>query len=423
MSSAQDRNLPATAQRLDKARKDGEASRSRDMSNLAVLGAGAAATMLLTAPAVDRLQHALGRQLAFNAATLQDPAGMVNRLADIALLGVGISAMFSAIVVFAVIASTVAAGGWIASTKPLMPNFGRLNPLSGIGNLVSKQALVNVGKLVLLSAVLGMVGWMHLRGSIEKISALAMQPSNASLGALAQWLASGMSTMLLVVFAVAVVDVPLQKFFFKKKLKMSHEEVKQEHKNAEGSPEVKGKIRQRQREMSQRKSIANVPKADFVLMNPTHYAVALKYDEATMAAPQVIAKGADLLAMRIREVAKSHQIPVLQSPMLARALYAHAELEQGIPSALYAAVAQVLAYVYRLKAALRGEGAMPAAEPRPEPLVPAELDPHHKPAAPAAAAVRAAAGMDSTAETTVGAVGRATGVAGGGGRGAGGGGR
>ncbi|MEH3086298.1 MAG: EscU/YscU/HrcU family type III secretion system export apparatus switch protein [Xylophilus ampelinus] len=415
MSSAQDRNLPATAHRLDQARKDGEASRSRDMSNLAVLGAGAAATLVLTAPAIDRLQHALGRQLVFNAATLQDPAGMVGRLSDIALLGLGISALFAVIVSFVVILATVAAGGWIASTKPLMPNFGRLNPLAGVGNLFSKQSLVNVGKLVLLSAVLGAVAWMHLRGSVEKISALAMQPSNASLAALAQWLASGMSMMLLVVFAVAVVDVPLQKFFFLKKLKMSHEEVKQEHKNSEGSPEVKGKIRQRQREMAQRKSIANVPKADFVLMNPTHYAVALKYDEATMAAPQVIAKGADLLAMRIREVAKAHQVPVLQSPMLARALYAHAELEQGIPSALYAAVAQVLAYVYRLKAALRGEGAMPAAEPRPEPLVPPELDPHHhQPAVPDEAAARAAAGMAATAETVVGAVGRAGGVAGGG---------
>ena len=157
---------------------------------------------------------------------------------------------------------------------------------------------------------------------------------------------------------------------------MSHEEVKNEHKEAEGNPQIKGKIRQKQREIADRASVNAVPKADFVVMNPTHYAVALRYDDQTMNAPQVISKGTDLVAFKIRDLANSHQIPVLQSPMLARALYAHAELDQPIPAQLYAAVAQVLAYVYRLKAALRGEGRMP--EALAEPFVPPELDPHHQ---------------------------------------------
>lgn len=144
-------------------------------------------------------------------------------------------------------------------------------------------------------------------------------------------------------------------------LKMSHQEVKQEHKESEGSPEVKGKIRQKQREMAHRASINRVPTADFVVTNPTHYSVALRYDEHTMAAPQVVAMGADLVALKIREVAKAHQVPVLESPMLARALYAHAELDQTIPAQLYTAVAQVLAYVYRLKASLRGQAPAPGA--------------------------------------------------------------
>ena len=182
-----------------------------------------------------------------------------------------------------------------------------------------------------------------------------------------------------------MVDVPLQAFFFKSRLKMSHEEVKQEHKESDGNPLIKGKIRQKQREMADGASIAAVPKADFVLMNPTHYAVALQYDEASMGAPQVISRGTDLLAFRIREVAQQHGVPVLQSPMLARALYAHAELDQPIPGQLYTAVAQVLAYVYRLKAAMRGEGRMP--EQQPDPQVPAELDPH-SPAAQRPAALR-----------------------------------
>ena len=159
----------------------------------------------------------------------------------------------------------------------------------------------------------------------------------------------------------------------KSRLKMSHQEVKQEHKESDGNPQLKGKMRARAREIAQRTSVSAVPKADFVLMNPTHFAVALKYDEKTMRAPQVIAKGADLVAMTIRDVATSHAIPVLQSPMLARALYAHAEINGEIPAALYAAVAQVLAYVYRVKAAMRGEGHMPDSFAQPE--VPPELDP------------------------------------------------
>jgi flagellar biosynthetic protein FlhB len=205
------------------------------------------------------------------------------------------------------------------------------------------------------------------------VAQLVMQPSAAAIQHAANWITSGMSLLLLVVFAVAAIDVPLQTFLMKSRLKMSHQEVKQEHKESDGNPQMKGQMRARAREIAQRTSVGAVPKADFVLMNPTHFAVALKYDEKTMHAPQVIAKGADLVAMRIRDVAKSHSIPVFQSPMLARALYAHAEINGEIPSALYTAVAQVLAYVYRVKAAMRGEGPMPDSFPQPD--VPPELDP------------------------------------------------
>ena len=182
--------------------------------------------------------------------------------------------------------------------------------------------------------------------------------------------------MLLVLLVVAMIDVPLQMFLHKSRMKMSFQEMKQEHKESDGNPQMKGRLRQRQKEISQGNSIRAVPKADFVLMNPTHYAVAIKYDDQSMNAPRVVSKGADMLAFSIRDIAKEHNIPVLQSPMLARALYANAELDQDIPSSLYTAVAQVLAYVYRLKAAMRGEGPQPG-EP-PVPFVPAELDPHSK---------------------------------------------
>lgn len=233
--------------------------------------------------------------------------------------------------------------------------------------------MANVAKMVLMTAILTYVAWKFLGNSLETVAMLVLQPSPLAIRQIADWLTSGMSLLLLVVFLAALVDVPLQAFFFKERLKMSHEEVKQEHKESDGNPHTKGRIRQKQREIADRASVGAVPKADFVVMNPTHYAVALKYDEKTMSAPQVISRGTDLIAMKIRDVAKEHNVPVLQSPMLARALYAHAELDQAIPATLYTAVAQVLAYVYRLKAALRGEGRMP--DSLVEPFVPPELDP------------------------------------------------
>ena len=378
-SSSQDRTLPATQRKLDQARKDGQAPRSKDLSHLAVLGTGAAALLLLMPSGFDALRSQLALSLVFDARTIADPAEMIGRLAKLAGMGLVACALFAGIVLFAVVGSTVAAGGWIASTKAIMPDLKRLNPLSGLGNLFSKQQLTNVAKLVFMSVLLGAVAWVFVSNSMDTVVRLILQPSPSSLRALGDWMVGGTSLMLLVVVAAAVVDVPLQSFFHRSKLKMSHQEMKQEHKESDGDPHQKGRMRSIAREISQRASITAVPKADFILMNPTHYAVALRYDDQTMTAPQVVSKGVDLLAMKIRDIAREHSIPIVESPMLARALYAHAELDQPIPSSLFTAVAQILAYVYRLKAAMAGTGTMPAAVP--EPFVPVELDPLHKKAA------------------------------------------
>lgn len=373
MESSQEKSLPATERKLQKAREDGQGARSRDLSHLAILGAGAGCMLVLTPQLLDHLQRAMSQQLAFDAATVMAPGIMLQRLRDMALVGLVASAVFAALTSAAALISAIGAGGWILSLKPISPQFNRLNPLSGLANLFSKQQMANVAKMVLMTAVLSYVAWKFMGNSIDTVAMLVLQPSPLAIRQLADWLVSGMSLLLLVVFLAALVDVPLQAYFFKARLKMSHEEIKQEHKESDGDPHTKGRIRQKQREIADRASIGAVPKADFVVMNPTHYAVALKYDEATMSAPQVISRGTDLLALRIRDVAREHNVPVLQSPMLARALYAHAELDQAIPATLYAAVAQVLAYVYRLKAALRGEGRMP--DSLVEPYVPPELDP------------------------------------------------
>ncbi|MFC3686454.1 EscU/YscU/HrcU family type III secretion system export apparatus switch protein [Hydrogenophaga luteola] len=376
MSSSQDKNLPATAHRLKKAREEGQLPRSKELSNFAVLGGGAVLLMLLLPMGFAHLQTALASQLRFDHSALLQPQLLIERLH--ASLGLGLVVFMPlglatlALAVFAAFAS----GSWTITTHTMAPDLTRLSPIAGLGRLFSKQQLFETVKLAVMTLIVGFVGWKFLSSHIAGFASLLMQPLEGGLGQLAQWMRTGVGILLGVVMLFALIDFPMQKFLHAQRLRMSREEVKQEHKQNEGDPHVKGQRRRRQRELAHRISIGAVPKADLVVMNPTHYAVAIQYDDATMSAPRVIAKGADLLALRIRDVAKEHKVPVLQSPMLARALYAHAELDQEIPSALYTAVAQVLAYVYQLKAALAGRGAMPGAAP--DPQVPPELDPHWK---------------------------------------------
>lgn len=372
-SDSQDRNLPASERKLQRAVDDGQVTRSRDMLHLAVLGAGSLALLALAPALFARMKLDLSRQLSFDASTLAQSGSMLTRMQDMVVASLVACTVFALIISVAVVLGSLAVGGWVNSLKPLMPDFSRLNPLSGLGRMFTKDKLAEVGKMLAIVTTLTVVGSLYLYSTSHTIVALVMQPSAAAIASMNQWLVAGMGLMLLVIVLVAVIDVPLQTFLHKSRLKMSHQEVKQEHKESEGNPHVRGRLRQRQRELSQSNSISAVPRADFVVMNPTHFAVAIRYDENSMRAPQVVSRGADLLALKIRDVARTHSIPVLQAPVLARALYAHAELEQDIPSSLFTAVAQVLAYVYRLRAAERGDGPMPEAPPVPE--VPPELDP------------------------------------------------
>lgn len=379
-SSSQDKHLPATQQRLKKARRDGQVPSSKDLSNLAVLGGGAMVLVALLPTGFENLRMALRSHLRFDHNTLQKPEQMLELLVTAAAQGLMLALPLGLVVLAIALGAIVASGGWAPSSKPLTPDLTRLSPLAGIGRLFSKKQLTDTAKLAGITAVIGVVAWQFIGAHVASFATLVLMPLEGALGQLGGWISTGVTLLLVVVLLFAVIDVPLQKFLHASRLKMSLEEVKREHKEAEGDPHVKSQRRARQRELAQRNSIGAVPRADLVVMNPTHYAVAIRYDDATMNAPRVIAKGADLLALRIRDVARASDVPVLQSPMLARALYAHAEIDGEIPSALYTAVAQVLAYVYQLKASLKGEGRAPAAMPVPE--VPPELDPHHKKVTP-----------------------------------------
>jgi flagellar biosynthetic protein FlhB len=375
-SSSQDRNLPACERKLQKARDDGQVTRSQDLSHIAVLGSGSLALMGLAPLMFEHLKLAFSKQLVFDFSSVRDTDNLLTRLSDMVLPGLVACVSFAAIVMLAAVISTVAVGGWVNSLKPVMPDLSRLDPLSGFKGLFTKKKLADVVKMFVITSVVLVIAALFLSHGIGEISALVLQPSVASVRFLMDWLVHGMGLLLVVVLVVAAIDIPLQSFLHKSQLKMSHQEVREEGKESDGNPQMKSFRRNKQREISQRGSVRAVPRADFVLMNPTHFAVAIQYDEKTMRAPRVVSKGADLLAMKIRDVAKTSSVPVIQSPMLARALYANAEIDQDIPAALYTAVAQVLAYVYRLKSALRGQGVMPGAPP--EPFVPPELDPLNK---------------------------------------------
>lgn len=374
-SSSQDKNLPATPQRLKKARDDGQVARSKDLSNLVVLGGGMLVLAGLAPTGFARMRDSLAGQLRFDNASVRAPELMLQRLSDNAAQALIVYLPLGLLVIALAVVALIAAGSVALSTKPIEPKLSNISPLSGFKRLFSRQQVIETFKLVGITAVVLLVAGQFIVNHAEAFATLLMRPLEAGIGQLAQWLAVGVGLLLLVIGVVAAIDLPTQRFLHKHRLKMSHDEIKREHKEAEGDPHVKSQRRARQRQLAQRQSIRAVPKADLVVMNPTHYAVALRYDEATMAAPRVIAKGTDLLAMKIRDVAKANAVPVLQSPMLARALYAHAEIDQEIPGALFTAVAQVLAWVYQFKAAMKGQGRMPA---DPQPTVPPELDPHFK---------------------------------------------
>ena len=373
--NASDKHLPASPRKLQKAREEGQVARSRDLGHFGAIAAGGAVLVAVAPTLVAWLQNLLAQSLRFDRAASISPDAMTERLGQMGASLLWVVIPLGILMALVAIAGGVLIGGWTWTFKTMAPKFSKLNPITGLPRMFSKQQLIDALKACALALVLGAIGMAYLHGHMDTFRGVIAMPLPAALQQVGSTVLGGLMLLLLALAIFAAIDAPLQRHMHLSRLKMSHQEMKQEHKEVEGNAEVKSKIKVRMREMSRRRMLAAVPQADLVVMNPTHYAVALKYDDAKMAAPRVVAKGADLLAMSIRDSAKTHQVPVLQAPVLARALYAHAELDREIPAALFAAEAQVLAYVYQLRAALAGHAPMPGDLP---PLaVPAELDPHN----------------------------------------------
>ncbi len=375
--SPQDRNLPASQRKIDKARADGQVARSRDLGHLGAIGAGVAMLAFFAPAFADATARLLRDGLRFDAALLAEPGAMVQRLGELGAQMLLLLAPLFAAVVLVAIASGVLAGGWNFTLKPLQPNFGKMNPLTGIVRVFTGGQLTDTLKACLLALLLGTVGAVYLGQHWMRHAELLAMPLPAALAAGAELILGGLLLIAGVLAVFALVDVPLQRQMLMRRLRMNVEEMKKEHKDVEGNAEVKGRLKARMRELAGRRMLAAVPLADLVVMNPTHYAVALKYDEGSMAAPRVVAKGADLLALRIRDLAREFKVPVLQAPPLARALYTHTEVDQEIPARLFSAVAQVLAWVYQLRDALAAGRTLATEAPVPE--IPADLDPLNSP--------------------------------------------
>jgi flagellar biosynthetic protein FlhB len=348
-SNAEDRNLPASEKRRKDAREEGRVPRSKELASLLVLGAALCGLMGLGPALFHDSLELIAHGLSFDRAAVTGEATMGLRLMAFTSTAVIAAIPFLGLLLLAAIAAPLALGGWIFTWKPVMPKFAKLNPIAGIGRMFDKHGLIEMGKAALVAVSLTAVTTLTLMNGREEFSQLASVPLNVAMTKTGSILLMSLAALVGVVAVAAMIDVPAQLWRHYSALKMTFEEVKREAKENDGDPHIKARIRALQRETARRRMMDAIPTADVIVTNPTHFAVALAYHDGKMRAPTVVAKGADLVALRIRDIGARHNVPVMEQPALARALHRHAEIGEEVPVALYNAVAQVLAYVYQLK--------------------------------------------------------------------------
>ncbi len=356
---SQEKTEEASGRKIEKAREEGQVPRSRDLTTSVVLLLGALALLYFSDFMGGKFVEMTRANFIISREAIFDPNAMIGHFASAMYMGLVSMVPFMALMLAASVIGPVALGGWLFSGDALMPKLSRMDPMAGLKRMFSMKALIELLKAsAKVTIILGTTIWLlnyyaqpMFRLSDQDVSTAIIESTKISAYAL---IILSACTLL-----IAAVDVPLQLFEYNKKLKMSKQEVKDESKDTDGKPEVKGRIRQLQREMAQRRMMANVPNADVIITNPTHYAVALKYNPESMATPVLLAKGGDNIALKIREIAKAHGIEIIESPVLARAIFHTTELDNEIPAGLYLAVAQVLAYVFQLRSYRKGRGQKP----------------------------------------------------------------
>ncbi|MCU7214417.1 flagellar biosynthesis protein FlhB [Pseudomonas sp. VE 196-7] len=357
--SGQDKTEDPTEKRKKDSREKGEIARSKELNTLAVMLAGAGGLLIfggmLAQELMDlmRLNFNLSREVIMDEKSMGTFLLVSGKIALLAIQPVMITLLLAALI------GPISLGGWLFAAGSMAPKFSRMNPGAGLKRMFSMKAVIELVKALAKFIITLFVALMVLSADIDDFLRIAHEPLEQAIihsvtlvGWSSLWLACGL-------IIIAAVDVPVQLWESHKKLLMTKQEVRDEHKDQEGRPEVKQRIRQTQREMSQRRMMAAIPDADVVITNPTHYAVALKYDSEKGGAPVLLAKGSDFLALKIREIAVANNVMLLESPGLARSIYYSTELEQEIPGGLYLAVAQVLAYVYQIRQYRAGKGKRP----------------------------------------------------------------
>jgi flagellar biosynthesis protein FlhB len=361
-NDAQERTEQATPKRLEEARKKGQIPRSRELTTAAVTLVGGGALYMLGGKITGQMAEMMRRSLALSRDEATDSAFLVPAFGRAAADGLWLSAPLLLAVALAAIIAPLALGGWSFSGQSIAPQFNRLNPLEGVKRMFAMRSLVELAKALAKFALVAVIATIVLWNGAAELMALGREPLEQAIGHAVQISGKALLVISAGLLIIAGFDVPYQLWQYAKQMRMSREEIRQEYKESEGSPEVKGRIRQIQQQLARQRMMADVPKADVIVTNPTHFAVALKYDEKRMRAPIVVAKGVDVIAAKIREVAGEHAVPIFEAPPLARVLYRNVEIGEEVPSGLYVAVAQILSYVFQLRVAKRA-GQQPPPKP------------------------------------------------------------
>lgn len=357
---SQEKTEHATPRRLEKSREDGQTARSKELATMAVLLAGAGGLLMFGSMLGRALERIMRFSFSFERDVAFDTHYMGLKLLAAAQDAAVALAPFMILVLIAAIAGSIGIGGLLFSGKAITPKLNRMDPIKGLKRMFSARSLVELVKAIAKVSLVMVIAILILRLRTDDLLAIAQKPPVPAMHHVLQTLGWSFFLLASATVVIAIIDVPFQIYDHQKKLRMSKQEVKDEYKDSEGKPEVKGRIRQLQREMAQRRMMQDVPDADVVITNPSHYAVALKYDQKTMAAPIVVAKGADQLAFKIMEIARENKVDILRTPPLTRAVYHNTDIGGEIPDGLYMAIAQVLAYLFQLRRFRRGQGDKPA---------------------------------------------------------------
>jgi flagellar biosynthetic protein FlhB len=369
--SSQEKTEEPTPRRLQKARDEGQVPRSKELGTTMVLVMGAAGLLMFGPFMSERIAAMAKHSFSFDRDTAFD-TGMMTSYLDASALEAAIAlAPWLVVVLIAAFAGPLLVGGWLFSGKAITPKLDRLNPLSGLKRMFSANSLVELFKAWAKVLVVGTVAWLTLMFFFQDAMRIQYESTESAIDHAVTIIIWSVLALCASTALIAIVDVPWQIYSFTKKMRMSMQEIKDEYKETEGKPEVKSKVRQLQREVAQRRMMADVPEADVVITNPTHYSVALRYDAGASAAPVLLAKGSDRVALKIREIAKENNVPQMQAPPLARALFTHTKVGDEIPEGLYVAVAQVLAYIYQMDQFAKGRGPKP--ERKPDMPIPRDL--------------------------------------------------